>query len=270
MGATDGLVMAPDLDHQIEIRSLQSLVEAVVGGRKTGVGTVGPRGVGRWQRFRRGAGHPTTIEPRPLVDRFGTVPTAVRWIVGNLYTDRLANLPPFIRVPVQRFDSTVDTWFTPLRGNPVADRVFYVASEAADYSKAWHAIGMAMALVSPSRRRDAVRMAVALGVESAFVNGLLKSVIPRERPKLLDDAAYEVRRPKTKSFPSGHASSACLTATLLSEAAPRLKPVWWSLAAVVSASRIHNRMHHPSDVVAGAALGLLMGRGVRRFWPLSR
>ncbi|MDH3294928.1 MAG: phosphatase PAP2 family protein [Acidimicrobiia bacterium] len=167
-----------------------------------------------------------------------------------------------------RFDQTIDGWFTPLRGNAAADRMFYVASEAADFSKAWHAISITMALISPPRRRDAVRLAVSLGIESALVNGLLKSAIPRERPRLLDDSAYEVRRPRTKSFPSGHASSACLTATLLSEAVPPLKPLWWSAAAVVSASRIHNRMHHPSDVLVGAVLGATMGRVVQRVWPL--
>ena len=176
----------------------------------------------------------------------------------------VAGLPSFVK----RFDSTVDSWFTPLRGNPIADRLFYWASEAADYSRAWHVIGLTMAVVSPTRRPDAVRLAVALGVESAVVNGLLKSAIPRERPELLPDAAYLVRRPKTKSFPSGHASSACLTATLLSTAVPRLKPVWWGLAAVVSASRVHNRMHHPSDVVVGAVLGTAMGRATKRLWPL--
>jgi undecaprenyl-diphosphatase len=178
----------------------------------------------------------------------------------------LARLPTFIT----RFDQTVDRKFDALRGNPTADRVFYIASEAADFSKAWHVIGFAMAVGSPSRRKDALRLAVALGLESAVVNGLMKTAIPRERPPLLDDAAYEVRRPRTKSFPSGHASSACLAATLLSEAVPPLKAVWWPLAAVVSASRIHNRMHHPSDVVAGALIGAAMGRVAQRWWPLGR
>ncbi len=183
---------------------------------------------------------------------------------GFVHLGPLAGLSTFIK----RFDRIVDDRFTALRGRPLADRTFYWASEAADYSKAWHAIGLAMAVSSPRRRADAVRLALALGVESAFVNGFLKSVIPRERPALLPDAVFVVRRPRTKSFPSGHASSACLTATLLSEAVPRLKPVWWSLAAVVSASRVHNRMHHPSDVVAGALLGTAMGRITQRVWPL--
>ncbi len=170
---------------------------------------------------------------------------------------------------IASFDDAVDHRFAPLRGNPVADRVFYVASEAADYSRAWHAIGLAMALVSPSRRPAAIRLAISLGLESAIVNGALKNLFPRERPPLIDDPAYDVRRPKTKSFPSGHASSASLTAVLLGDAMPRLKPLWWLLAAVVSASRVHNRMHHGSDVVAGAAIGTAMGAAIKKFWRLG-
>jgi undecaprenyl-diphosphatase len=77
-----------------------------------------------------------------------------------------------------------------------------------------------------------------------------------------------VRRPKTKSFPSGHASSAARAAVLLSDAMPRLRPIWLVLAATVAASRVHNRMHHASDVVAGAALGAAMGLAARQMWPL--
>lgn len=169
---------------------------------------------------------------------------------------------------VKEFDEWGDGLFAPLRGRRLPDAVFWAASEGADYSRAWHVVNLAMAIASPGRRRHSVRLAVALGVESALVNGVLKGAIPRERPELLGDETYEVRRPKTRSFPSGHASSACLTAVLLSETLPRLRPLWWSLAVVVSASRVHNRMHHPSDVVAGAAIGTLMGRMVRRIAPL--
>lgn len=169
---------------------------------------------------------------------------------------------------VRRFDDAADESLAGLRGNPTADRIFYIASEAADYSRAWHAIGLTMALLSPSRRPAAIRLAISLGLESAIVNGGLKNLFPRERPPLIDDPAFDVRRPRTKSFPSGHASSASMTAVLLSEALPKLKPLWWSLAALVSASRVHNRMHHGSDVVAGAAIGTALGAGVKRLWPL--
>lgn len=169
---------------------------------------------------------------------------------------------------VKHFDDSVDELFVPLRGRRRADWIYYAASEAADYSVAWHVIGGCMALVSPSRRRDAVRLAVMLGVESIIVNGGLKRLTDRERPPMLDDPTFDVRRPNTKSFPSGHASSAALMAVLMSDAAPRLKPVWLILAATVSASRIHNRMHHASDVAAGSVLGTVFGLLAKKFWPL--
>lgn len=170
---------------------------------------------------------------------------------------------------IGRLDDAVDAQFQLLRGNPVADRTFYIASEAADFSIAWHVINLVMVVVRPSRRRHAVRLAVMLGLESILVNGVLKRFTRRARPDLLEERAYEVRRPKTSSFPSGHASSAALAAVLLSDAAPRLRPLWGTLAAVVAASRIHNRMHHASDVAAGAALGTMVGLAAKRFWPLG-
>jgi len=172
------------------------------------------------------------------------------------------------RQTVKEFDDSIDDLFRPSRGTPVADWVFYAASEAADYSVAWHVISVGMAAVNPNRRADAIRMAAMLGIESIVVNGLMKRVTNRERPALLDDRAHDVRRPKTKSFPSGHASSATLAAILLSDTYPSLRPVWVVLAATVATSRIHNRMHHASDVAAGVAIGGLFGLAATRWWPL--
>jgi undecaprenyl-diphosphatase len=46
-------------------------------------------------------------------------------------------------------------------------------------------------------------------------------------------------------------------------------PVWFGLAAVIAASRVYVRMHHASDVIAGAALGVAMGAVARRVVPLG-
>jgi membrane-associated phospholipid phosphatase len=58
------------------------------------------------------------------------------------------------------------------------------------------------------------------------------------------------------SFPSGDASLAFAMAAGLSFVIPRLWPLWWSLAIVVGLERIAENAHYPSDVVAGAALGV--------------
>lgn len=169
---------------------------------------------------------------------------------------------------VRHFDARVDSWFEPLRRNPAANRVFYLASEAADFSIGWHLAGASRALLFPRFEAAALRMAVALGVESALVNGLMKRAIGRTRPTPPEIAPHVIRRPLTSSFPSGHASSATLAAALLSEGS-RVAPVWWTAAGVVAASRIHTRMHHASDVLAGVVVGAALAAAVRRLVPLS-
>ena len=69
---------------------------------------------------------------------------------------------------------------------------------------------------------------------------------------------------------SGHASAGFTAATLLADGqkAP-WRFGWYGLAAVVASSRIHTRAHHASDVLAGAVLGLILGRAAKRVWPLA-
>jgi membrane-associated phospholipid phosphatase len=58
------------------------------------------------------------------------------------------------------------------------------------------------------------------------------------------------------SFPSGDMSLAVAMAMSLSMTVPRLRPLWWTLAVIVGLERIAENAHYPSDVVAGAALGV--------------
>ena len=165
-------------------------------------------------------------------------------------------------------DEKVDRAWDALRGRPVIDRVFYGASEIGDFSKLWHVVGATRGVTS-GNHREAVRLAVALGAESALVNGLIKSVFQRDRPDTdPGDRPIHLRQPKTSSFPSGHASSAFLAAGLL---APRSRGglAWYGVAVVVATSRIHVRIHHASDVVAGAALGASLAWAVKRIAPLD-
>lgn len=166
-----------------------------------------------------------------------------------------------------RFDEAVDSWFDPLRGNPVADLVFYSASKAAEFSLGWHALSIAGAAFWPPLRPHAARMTVALGIESVLVNVMIKPIFARPRPSLIVGAPH-LRRPKTASFPSGHASSGSMAAVLLSDAVPALRPVWWTAAGIVGASRVHARMHHGSDVTAGFVVGTALGALAKRLHPL--
>ena len=179
-------------------------------------------------------------------------------------------LPPGLRGHVARFDRDVDRSFSVLRDNPRSSRFMYALSALGDFSLLWHLIGTARALRSPADERAAVRLGASLLVESVLINGIVKSFFRRERPVWDQERAHRLRKPRSSSFPSGHATSGFMAATLLVDGRRRWAPLWYGLAAMVAASRVHVRIHHPSDVVAGAVIGTGLGALARRLWPLRR
>ena len=165
---------------------------------------------------------------------------------------------------VDAFDAWVDDALELLRGNPIADRVFTTASHVGDFSLIWHGIAIVRA-VAKGRPDQIVVLAVMLGAESLIVNQGVKRLFRRERPTTTGDDRLQVRKPKTSSFPSGHASSAAFAAMVLSGwDGPKLGMLWWKIAAIVGISRAYVRIHHGSDVVAGAVVGTLLGLVGRR------
>jgi undecaprenyl-diphosphatase len=170
---------------------------------------------------------------------------------------------------VARFDVAVDGAFDQIRHNPTVDHVFHVASAAADWSLLWHGIGLVQAAVDRRRAPDMLRLSAVLGVESLVVNQGVKRLFRRQRPDFdAGGGPIELRTPLTSSFPSGHASAAFCAAVLLAQRRPALATLWFGLAGVVSCSRIHVRMHHASDVVAGAAIGAVIGAVATKLVPL--
>jgi undecaprenyl-diphosphatase len=159
---------------------------------------------------------------------------------------------------LESFDARVDGWVD-ARRSPALDRLFYGLSAAADHGMLWHVVGVGRAI---SRRdpREALWFSGALGVESALTNGLVKSMFRRVRPREHfqhdEPLPYGMRRPITSSFPSGHAATAFMCAGILADRTTAIG--WFALAGLVASSRVYVRMHHASDVVAGAALGLAL------------
>jgi len=165
---------------------------------------------------------------------------------------------------VDSFDARADELLEQLRGHPLADRVFATASHVGDFSLIWHGISIARG-IAKGRPDQVIVLAAMLGIESLIVNQGVKRLFRRERPTQTGDDRLQVRRPTTSSFPSGHASSAAFAAMVLSGwDGPKLGMFWWKIAAIVGISRAYVRIHHGSDVVAGAIVGTLLGLVGRR------
>jgi membrane-associated phospholipid phosphatase len=128
---------------------------------------------------------------------------------------------------------------------------------AGEWGAAWAAIGAGAAAVDTRRRRRWLR-AAAIGPAAIGVNYAVKLAVRRPRPKLrrLPPLAGA---PSALSFPSAHATSSLAAATAMGRIEPRTRPPLFALAAAICLTRPYLGMHYPSDVLAGAALGCLLG-----------
>jgi undecaprenyl-diphosphatase len=161
---------------------------------------------------------------------------------------------------VTSLDRWGDEQLERVRGHPIVARVFSMASRLGNFSVIWHLIGLVRAVIDTSAIRQSLVMSALIGAESLIVNQGVKRLFRRTRPTESGDPRFRIRRPSTSSFPSGHASAGFFAAGILTTATGWwLAPAWYAIATIVAISRVYVRIHHLSDVVAGAALGALLG-----------
>jgi membrane-associated phospholipid phosphatase len=135
---------------------------------------------------------------------------------------------------------------------------------------------LAALLAFRARRPQVFLLVAAADVSADAVSGLLKTLIGRDRPPLVyPRPAPLVADPHSASFPSGHSATSFACATVLTARWPKAAPAFYVLAAAIAFSRVYVGVHWPLDVVAGAALGvlialLLLAAIRRRSWPALR
>jgi undecaprenyl-diphosphatase len=113
---------------------------------------------------------------------------------------------------------------------------------------------------------------LAIGLPSLF-GTIIKRIIGRARPfvggaadpYLYSVMAFDVRY---ASFPSGHATTAFAAAIAISALWPSTRAVMWTYAILMAISRVVVTAHHPSDVVAGALVGIVGAMLVRQWFAL--
>lgn len=98
---------------------------------------------------------------------------------------------------------------------------------------------------------------------------VLKFAVPRLRPQLPAGRHIGVFSGYRESFPSGDAACAFAVALTLAEAFPRWRIPLILAAVVVSVVRVLRLAHWPSDVIAGATIGVLAHLAVQ-MWIAKR
>ena len=129
---------------------------------------------------------------------------------------------------------------------------------AGEWGAVWVLTGATGAALD-GRRRQRWLGAAAVAPASIVINFAVKRTVGRNRP-LITDHPPLAKAPTNLSFPSTHATSSLAAAGALSRVEPRVKIPLHVLAAAICVGRPYLGMHYPSDVIAGAAFGAVLGK----------
>ena len=141
---------------------------------------------------------------------------------------------------------------------PVSDLVGHF-SRLGEHAALWLAMGTLGALVDRPRRARWRRGVLVVGATYAL-NTAIKALVRRPRP-VVEGLPALVATPTRLSFPSAHSSTSFAAARAYGRLVPAA-PLY-ATAAAMAASRVYLGVHYPTDVAAGALLGLAMGRAAR-------
>ena len=165
---------------------------------------------------------------------------------------------------MQELDHRIVAWMSGLDW-PVVTPVMKLASTIGRGALLFLAIALVLAVV---RRRPAIAIATLVAVlVSQLAYNAMKHTIDRPRPSVTyADVHPLIAVPNSPAMPSGHAWEAFAAATVIAAAAPRLRVPVFGLAALIGVSRVYLGVHYPSDVLVGAAGGVLTGLVTVDIW----
>jgi membrane-associated phospholipid phosphatase len=160
-----------------------------------------------------------------------------------------------LRVAVNKLDLAVYRRVRALAHRP--DRVRWVRrySRAGEHATVWLALGALGTGLDRGRRGRWLRATACVG-SAYLLSTSIKLAIGRRRP-IIEDLPHLIVTPTGLSFPSSHSTSSFAAARAFGPLMPA-GPLYGA-AAAMAFSRLYLGVHYPSDVVAGAALGTVVG-----------
>ena len=154
------------------------------------------------------------------------------------------------------FDNAVLTWIQQHMTSPAGDFFMPAVTALGEFGLIWLAAA-AVLLCRKGTRRTAVEMLAALLIVLVVCNLTLKPLVDRTRPFAANGfEGLLIAAPTDPSFPSGHTASSFAAAAAWFRRDKRWGSAALVLAALIAFSRLYLYVHYPSDVLAGATLGV--------------
>lgn len=162
---------------------------------------------------------------------------------------------------MQQLELAILDWIQTYLRCGFLDAVLPAITRLCDHGEIWIVLA-AVLLLWRKKRRSGLAISSALVLDLVSCNLILKPLIGRIRPFIVNPAVtLLVEPPMDASFPSGHtAASFAATFALLAVKDPLWKPAL-AVAIVMAFSRLYLYVHWPSDVLGGIVLGAAVGWG---------
>ena len=158
---------------------------------------------------------------------------------------------------IQRFDSSILLYIKDNMHSPMMDRIMVIITTLGDGGVIWIIIAVPL-IISKKYRKIGFMALGALTLSTILGEEILKHVVQRIRPSAdISAANLLISNPLSYSFPSGHTTSSFAVAGVLAKYFKKYALVFFTLAAVIAFSRLYLYVHYPTDVLAGAVLGLI-------------
>lgn len=124
----------------------------------------------------------------------------------------------------------------------------------------WYALGIVLYFYGGEHRFAAIGAAGSAALAGILLFRALKKTSRRQRPCEIEPHCWSsILPPDRYSFPSGHSITAFSVAISVGLFYPQLMAPLLTAAFLIAASRIILGMHFLSDVMAGSAIGVVLG-----------
>ena len=178
---------------------------------------------------------------------------------------------------VETIDREVAEAAAPIRDTPAIKAIGFV-SELGDQPPMRVICAGVIGAGLLRRDRKLARAGLRMLLSHSLATGakiLIKHQVDRTRPKFLEEEGDvglkrgHSRGKEQSSFPSGHTAGAVAAAGTFAKDYPEHATPAWVASAAIAAAQVPRCTHYPSDLAAGAAIGLASAALVNRLLPAT-
>ncbi len=128
----------------------------------------------------------------------------------------------------------------------------------------WIGVCLILAIFGGEKGRNVALILIIAILIGHFLSDILKFVFSRPRPGMVLTGVHQLVIMDNFSFPSGHATEVVIGCSILAKNYGHIL-LFVILVCTVGFSRVYIGVHYPSDILAGALLGLGIAAFVLHF-----